>query len=288
MRLRPLRSRDAAWRTGRKQGGDYFLFSANVTNSCSTRTPIYCTASPICKSLSLHQSITLVRLSYFNEQKLFSRVSATLFIHGSEEKRRVMITQDFWEYDANGDVKAGPISDNYIFSANGSAVRAYKAVEMEIIPGKIVTEIRQYFYRWATVTSSLSSIYVGYIFCYGSYLALLLLLKVPLVVMIMLTFWNLPCSREESDKNYAYSVTTRVPERFGTKLPCHRLEQTYSLGPLSLNTEVVLRTSTSVKNNRTLYSDDNGYQMMKRTYRKFTNNTLARVGVFRNAFLETF
>ncbi|XP_005744980.1 epididymis-specific alpha-mannosidase isoform X1 [Pundamilia nyererei] len=157
-----------------------------------------------------------------------------------EEKRRVMITQDFWEYDANGDVKAGPISDNYIFSANGSAVRAYKAVEMEIIPGKIVTEIRQYFYR------------------------------------------------EESDKNYAYSVTTRVPERFGTKLPCHRLEQTYSLGPLSLNTEVVLRTSTSVKNNRTLYSDDNGYQMMKRTYRKFTNNTLARnyFPMVRTAYIE--
>uniref|UniRef100_A0A3P8P858 Alpha-mannosidase n=1 Tax=Astatotilapia calliptera TaxID=8154 RepID=A0A3P8P858_ASTCA len=157
-----------------------------------------------------------------------------------EEKRRVMITQDFWEYDANGDVKAGPISDNYIFSANGSAVRAYKAVEMEIIPGKIVTEIRQYFYR------------------------------------------------EESDKDYAYSITTRVPECFGTKLPCHRLEQTYSLGPLSLNTEVVLRTSTSVKNNRTLYSDDNGYQMMKRTYRKFTNNTLARnyFPMVRTAYIE--
>lgn len=58
-----------------------------------------------------------------------------------------MITQDFWEYHANGDVKAGPISDNYIFSANGSSVRAYEAVEMEIIPGKIVSEIRQYFYR---------------------------------------------------------------------------------------------------------------------------------------------
>lgn len=58
------------------------------------------------------------------------------------------MTQDFWEYHANGDVEAGPISDNYIFTANGSAVRAYKAVEMEIIPGKIVTEIRQLFYRW--------------------------------------------------------------------------------------------------------------------------------------------
>ncbi len=63
------------------------------------------------------------------------------------------MTQDFWEYDANGDVKAGPISDNYIFSANGLAVRAYKAVEMEIVPGKIVTEIRQLFYRWVKSTS---------------------------------------------------------------------------------------------------------------------------------------
>lgn len=64
-----------------------------------------------------------------------------------EDKRRVRMTQDFWEYRANGDVKAGPISDNYVFSANQSAVRAYKAVEMEIIPGKIVTEIRQLFFR---------------------------------------------------------------------------------------------------------------------------------------------
>ncbi|TKS92921.1 Epididymis-specific alpha-mannosidase [Collichthys lucidus] len=145
-----------------------------------------------------------------------------------EDKRRVRMTQDFWEYHANGEVKKGPISDNYIFSANGSAVRAYKAVEMEIVPGKIVTEIRQYFYR------------------------------------------------EESDQDYAYSITTRVPECFGSRVRCHRLEQTYTLGPLLLNTEVVLRTSSSLNNNKTLYTDDNGYQMMKRTHRKFTNNTVAR------------
>lgn len=83
--------------------------------------------------------------------------------------------------------------------------------------------------------------------------------------------------REERDEDYAYSITTRIPECFGTRLRCHRLEQTYSLGPLRLNTEVVLRTSTALKNNRTLHTDDNGYQMMKRPYRKFTNNTLARV-----------
>ncbi|XP_078132141.1 epididymis-specific alpha-mannosidase [Sander vitreus] len=155
-------------------------------------------------------------------------------------KMTVRMTQDFWEYHTNGDVKAGPISDNYIFSANGSAVRAYKAVEMEIIPGKIVTEIRQHFYR------------------------------------------------EESDKDYTYSITTRVPECFGSRLQCHRLEQTYSLGPLQLNTEVILRTSSSLKNNQTLYTDDNGYQMMQRTYRNFTNNTLARnyFPMVRAAYIE--
>uniref|UniRef100_A0A671VY76 Alpha-mannosidase n=1 Tax=Sparus aurata TaxID=8175 RepID=A0A671VY76_SPAAU len=156
------------------------------------------------------------------------------------EKRRVRMTQDFWEYHANGDVKAGPISDNYIFSANGSAVRAYEAVAMEIIPGKIVTEIRQLFFR------------------------------------------------EEGDQDYAFSITTRVPECFGSRLPCHRLEQTYSLGPLRLNTEVVLRTSSSLENNKTLYTDDNGYQMMKRTHRKFANNTVARnyFPMVRTAYIE--
>ncbi|XP_042368296.1 LOW QUALITY PROTEIN: epididymis-specific alpha-mannosidase-like [Plectropomus leopardus] len=157
-----------------------------------------------------------------------------------QEKRRVRMTQDFWEYHANGDLKAGPISDNYIFSANGSAVRAYAAVEMEILPGKIVTEIRQRFYR------------------------------------------------EESDKDFTYSITTRVPECFGSRPRCRRLEQTYSLGPLHLNTEVVLRTSSSMKNNRTLYTDDNGYQMMKRTYKNFTDNTLARnyYPMVRAAYIE--
>lgn len=84
-------------------------------------------------------------------------------------------------------------------------------------------------------------------------------------------------SREESDKDFAYSITTRVPECFGSTPRCYRLEQTYSVGPLALNTEVVLRTSSSLKNNRTLYTDDNGYQMMERRFRKFVNNTLARV-----------
>lgn len=84
-------------------------------------------------------------------------------------------------------------------------------------------------------------------------------------------------SREEGDRDYAFSITTRVPECYGTRVRCHRLEQTYSLGPLLLNTEVVLRSRTSLKNNRTVFTDDNGYQMMERTYRTFMTNTAARV-----------
>lgn len=84
-------------------------------------------------------------------------------------------------------------------------------------------------------------------------------------------------SREESDLDYAFSITTRVPECYGSGVRCHRLEQTYSLGPLRLNTEVVLRSSTSLKNNRTVFTDDNGYQLMERRHRTFINNTVARV-----------
>uniref|UniRef100_A0A8B9LIP3 Alpha-mannosidase n=1 Tax=Astyanax mexicanus TaxID=7994 RepID=A0A8B9LIP3_ASTMX len=154
--------------------------------------------------------------------------------------RLVIIHQDFWEYDANGDVHAGPISDNYIFTANGSAVPAYKSVEMEIIPGKIISEVRQYFYR------------------------------------------------EASDKNYTYAMVTRVPVGFKDKLLCQRLDQSYALGPLVVNREAVLRTTTSLSNKKTLYTDNNGYQMLKREHKQYINNTVSRnyYPMVRQAFIE--
>lgn len=88
------------------------------------------------------------------------------------------MTQDFWEYHANGDIKAGPISDNYIFSANGSAARAYEAVEMEIIPGKIVTEIRQRFYRWVKLTRFTSCVCHGFAWVVSS-----LMKKIALILI---------------------------------------------------------------------------------------------------------
>ncbi|XP_024229638.1 epididymis-specific alpha-mannosidase-like [Oncorhynchus tshawytscha] len=55
--------------------------------------------------------------------------------------------------------------------------------------------------------------------------------------------------REEADEDYTYSVTTRIPESFPSGRLCYRLEQSYSLGPLEVNTEAVLRIKTSLNNN---------------------------------------
>lgn len=203
-----------------------------------------CSGGPRCGSTYVAKGVAMGRRSVRNRRGTGKRLLPVLnecyklmfdqdtnLLHSVTDnlaKRRVRMTQDFWEYKANGDTNLGPISDNYIFSANGSAVQAYKAVQMEIVPGKVVSEIRQYFYR------------------------------------------------EEEDEEYSFSITTRVPEGFESRSLCHRLEQTYSLGPLQVNTELVLRTSTDLDNNRTLFTDANGYQMMKRTYKTFTNNTVAR------------
>lgn len=49
------------------------------------------------------------------------------------------------------------------------------------------------------------------------------------------------------------------------------------MGPLELNHEVVLRTSTSLNTGLVLYSDNNGYQMQRRTYRHDRNNSVSLV-----------
>lgn len=91
--------------------------------------------------------------------------------------------------------------------------------------------------------------------------------------------------RGEKDKDHAYSVVTRVPSGLEDKYLCHRLEQSYSVGPLVVNREAVLMTRTSLKNDRTIFTDDNGYQMMKRTYKTFANNSIPRVSGTRNALI---
>lgn len=148
-----------------------------------------------------------------------------------ETNQTVQFTQEFLEYHVNGDTKKGPISDNYLFAPNASAVPVSKAVGLEVMSGSLMTEIRQYFY--SNVTS----------------------------------------------QDYIYAVYTRlysVPEGYDGKLLCHRIEQEYSVGPLELNSEAVLRTSTNLNTRQLLYTDNNGYQMQKRPFKVYVNNTVAR------------
>ncbi|XP_039584861.1 epididymis-specific alpha-mannosidase [Passer montanus] len=148
-----------------------------------------------------------------------------------ETNQTVQFTQEFLEYHVNGDTKKGPISDNYLFAPNASAVPVSKAVGLEVMSGNLMTEIRQYFY--SNVTS----------------------------------------------QDYIYAVFTRlysVPEGYDGKLLCRRIEQEYSAGPLELNREAVLRTSTNLNTKQLLYTDNNGYQMQKRPFKAYVNNTVAR------------
>ncbi|MBN3301977.1 MA2B2 mannosidase, partial [Amia calva] len=160
-----------------------------------------------------------------------------------ETQRTVKMTQQFGEYYVNGDVHQGPISDNYIFTANGSAIPVFKAVGMEIVPGKLMTEIRQYFYS------------------------------------------------EENDTDFKYVMYTRlyrVPEQHKGELLCHRIEQNYRIGPLEVNREAILRTVTDLRTDKTIFTDNNGFQILKRPYKMFVNNTLARnyYPMVRTAYIE--
>ncbi|KAG2466090.1 MA2B2 mannosidase, partial [Polypterus senegalus] len=176
---------------------------------------------------------------------MFDQASNLLYsITNRETGKTLKITQDFLEYHANGDVYQGPISDNYIFTSNGSAESVSKDVKMEIVIGKLVTEIRQYFYS-------------------------------------------------EKSEQYSYAIYTRlynVPAGYngvGSEV-CHRIEQEYRVGPLELNREAILRTYTEINNEKTIFTDNNGYQMLKRQYRAYVNNTIARnyYPMVRTAYIE--
>uniref|UniRef100_G1NJI0 Epididymis-specific alpha-mannosidase n=1 Tax=Meleagris gallopavo TaxID=9103 RepID=G1NJI0_MELGA len=152
-------------------------------------------------------------------------------ITNRETNLTVQVTQEFLEYHVNGDVTKGPISDNYLFAPNASAVPVSQAVGLEVVSGNLVTEIRQYFFSNVTA------------------------------------------------QYYTHAVFTRmysVPEGYDGKLLCHRIEQEYSIGPLEVNHEAVLRTSTNLNTEQLLYTDDNGFQIQKRPFKTYVNNTVAR------------
>uniref|UniRef100_A0A452G320 Alpha-mannosidase n=1 Tax=Capra hircus TaxID=9925 RepID=A0A452G320_CAPHI len=86
-----------------------------------------------------------------------------------------------------------------------------------------------------------------------------------------------------------YSRLARGPQGSGGELLCHRIEQEYRVGPLELNREAILRTSTKLNTGQVLYSDNNGYQMQRRPYRDYKNNTIARnyYPMVQSAFIQS-
>nr|XP_025145440.1 epididymis-specific alpha-mannosidase-like isoform X1 [Bubalus bubalis] len=96
----------------------------------------------------------------------------------------------------------------------------------------------------------------------------------PLVTEIRQYFY-----REVNDGEPTFTIYSRLArgsQGSDGALLCHHIEQEYRVGPLELNREAILRTSTSLNTGRVLYSDNNGYQMQRRPYRNYKNNTIAR------------
>ena len=95
-----------------------------------------------------------------------------------------------------------------------------------------------------------------------------------------MTYLSCFSSREVDDREPTFAIYSRLahrPQSSDGELLCHRIEQEYRVGPLELNREAILRTSTNLNTGRVLYSDNNGYQMQRRPYRQDKWNTIAQV-----------
>ncbi|KAJ1061002.1 hypothetical protein K5549_002289 [Capra hircus] len=101
----------------------------------------------------------------------------------------------------------------------------------------------------------------------------------PLVTEIQQYFYR---KVNDSEPTFAiYSRLARGPQGSDGELLCHLIEQEYRVGPLE--------TSTKLNTGRVLYSDNNGYQMQRRPYRNYRNNTIARnyYPMVQSAFIQS-
>ncbi|CAN2388579.1 mannose metabolic process [Pristimantis euphronides] len=176
---------------------------------------------------------------------LWIDLSTNMLISITDRERNytVQTTQEFLEYHANGDIGLGPISDNYMFFPSGNATPVTKSIGLEIVMGKLVTELRQYFYRDIT------------------------------------------------QQSYAYAIFSRLyhaPDGYDKTLTCRPIEQQYRVGPLELNRESIIRLKTSLQTNKSIYTDDNAYQMQAREFKIYNSNTVARnyYPMVRTAYIE--
>ncbi|XP_022080688.1 epididymis-specific alpha-mannosidase-like isoform X2 [Acanthaster planci] len=71
-------------------------------------------------------------------------------------------------------------------------------------------------------------------------------------------------------KNSRFVVTLRIfdlPHSHNDDIVCGHIELDFKVGPLMPNKELVYRFSTKLDSSRVLYTNDNGFQTMKRTWR---------------------
>ncbi|XP_077992129.1 epididymis-specific alpha-mannosidase-like [Glandiceps talaboti] len=78
-----------------------------------------------------------------------------------------------------------------------------------------------------------------------------------------------------------YSVVFRLydvpPQRHDTNaFLCGHIELQYRIGPLFVNKELITRFTTNLSTDKILYSDENGYQTLKRTYRTDATESIAQ------------
>ncbi|KAG5207876.1 hypothetical protein JEQ12_017640 [Ovis aries] len=109
----------------------------------------------------------------------------------------------------------------------------------------------------------------------------------PLVTEIRQYFYR---EVNDSEPTFAiYSWLAHGPQGSDGELLCHRIEQEYRVGPLELNREAILRISTKLDTGRVLYSDNNGYQVQRRSYRNYKSNTIARnyYPMVQSAFIQS-
>ncbi|XDB51577.1 hypothetical protein AB1E18_005132 [Capra hircus] len=81
--------------------------------------------------------------------------------------------------------------------------------------------------------------------------------------------------RTVNDRDLTYTIYSRLargPPGADGELLGHRIEQEYRVGPLELNREAILRSSTNLITGRVLYSNNNGYQTQRRAYKHHENN----------------
>ncbi|KAI4572223.1 hypothetical protein MJT46_005291 [Ovis ammon polii x Ovis aries] len=94
--------------------------------------------------------------------------------------------------------------------------------------------------------------------------------------------------RTVNDSDPTYTIYSRLaPRPLGSdgELLGHRIEQEYRVGPLELNCEAILRTSTNLITGWILYSNNNGYQMQCRAYKHHENN-IAQVMLHRRLLVK--